>query len=147
MMSNKLYVEILILVMLFSLTRIIMQLITNFSWMIELRRRRKKKALQLFRTSSFVLRYIVSQLRERALSTDCQYISATIFDGLNNCKEKKSSNTLEKEKGLRQKKPSGFGVLKHELPWISHELFMNYFFKTTNRANLHEFFALTRIIM
>jgi hypothetical protein len=63
-----------------------------------------------------VLRYIVSHLRERALSTDCQYISATIFDGLNNCKEKKSSNILEEEKGLRQKKPSGFGVLKHELP-------------------------------
>jgi hypothetical protein len=31
-------------------------------------------------------------------------------------KKKKFSNTLEKEKGLRQKKPSGFGVLKHELP-------------------------------
>jgi hypothetical protein len=48
-----------------------------------------------------MLRYIVSHLPERALSSDCQYISATIFDGLNNCKEKKSS--LEEEKSLRQK--------------------------------------------
>ena len=39
-----------------------------------------------------MLRYIVSHLRERALSSDCQYISATIFDGLNNLKEKKASN-------------------------------------------------------
>ncbi len=38
-----------------------------------------------------MLRYIVSHLRERALSSDCQYTSATIFDGLNNLKEKKSS--------------------------------------------------------
>ena len=36
-----------------------------------------------------MLRYFVSHLRERALASDCQYISATIFDGLNNCKEKK----------------------------------------------------------
>ena len=48
-----------------------------------------------------MLRYIVSHLRERALSSDCQYTSATIFDGLNNLKEKKSS--LEEEKSLRQK--------------------------------------------
>ena len=38
-----------------------------------------------------MLRYIVSHLRERALSNDWQYISATIFDGLNNLKEKKTS--------------------------------------------------------
>ena len=39
-----------------------------------------------------MLRYIVSLLRERALSSDCHYISATIFDGLNNLIEKKVSN-------------------------------------------------------
>jgi hypothetical protein len=36
-----------------------------------------------------MLRYIVSHLRERALVSDCQYISATIFDGLNNLKREK----------------------------------------------------------
>ena len=48
-----------------------------------------------------MLRYIVSHLRERALSPDCQYISATIFDGLNNPKEKKTS--FGGRKRLRQK--------------------------------------------
>ena len=38
-----------------------------------------------------MLRYIVSQMRELALSSDRQYISATILDGLNNPKEKKAS--------------------------------------------------------
>ncbi len=33
-----------------------------------------------------MLHYIVSHLRERAFVSDCQYISATIFDGLNNLK-------------------------------------------------------------
>ena len=36
-----------------------------------------------------MLRYIVSHLRERALVSDCQYIPATIFDGLNNLKREK----------------------------------------------------------
>ena len=51
-----------------------------------------------------MLRYIVSRLREQALSSDCQYISATIFDGLNNLIEKKASNLLEAEKGLKPRK-------------------------------------------
>ena len=36
-----------------------------------------------------MLRYIISHLRERALVSDCQHISATIFDGLNNLKREK----------------------------------------------------------
>ena len=54
-----------------------------------------------------MLRYIVSHLREQALSSDRQYISATIFDGLNNPKEKKAS-LYEAEKRLRQKNKSHY---------------------------------------
>ena len=49
-----------------------------------------------------MLRYIVSHLRERALSTDCQYISATIFDGVNNIKRKRAP-ILGARKKLTQK--------------------------------------------
>ena len=55
-----------------------------------------------------MLRYIVSHLRERALVSDCQYISATIFDGLNNLKEKKSSFGGRK-KGKAHKKEDPLG--------------------------------------
>ena len=50
-----------------------------------------------------MLRYIVSHLRERALVSDCQYISATIFDGLNNLKREKVLFGGRK-KGKAQKK-------------------------------------------
>ncbi len=101
-----------------------------------------------------MLRYIVSHLRERALTNGWQYISATIFDGLNNLKEKKTP-IFGVEKRLRQKKPSGSRFFYHEfanlrivlLEWrkntnlttrigflfntnyhvIDHEFFMNYF--------------------
>jgi len=36
------------------------------------------------------LSYIVSHLRERTLTNDWRYIFATIYDGLNNIKEKKT---------------------------------------------------------
>ena len=42
-----------------------------------------------------MLRYIVSHLREQTLSSNWRYISATIYDGLNNRKEKKTPNLLE----------------------------------------------------
>ncbi len=54
-----------------------------------------------------MLRYIVSHLRERALSSDRQYISATIFDGLNNPKEKKAS-FMRQKKGKAQKNKSHY---------------------------------------
>ena len=50
-----------------------------------------------------MLRYIVSHLRERALVSDCQYISATIFDGLNNLKREKDS-IFGVEKAYKKKK-------------------------------------------
>ena len=63
----------------------------------------KKKALRLFRTASFMLRSIFSHLRERALSNDWQYISATIFDGLNNLKEKKTPIFWSRKKPTAEK--------------------------------------------
>lgn len=68
--------------------------------------RRWKKALRLFRTASFMLRYIVRHLRERALTNAWQYISATIFDGLNNLKEKKTPIFWSRKKPTAEK-PSG----------------------------------------
>ena len=55
-----------------------------------------------------MLRYIVSHLRERALVSDCQYISATIFDGLNNLKREKVLFRGRK-KGKAQKKEAPLG--------------------------------------
>ncbi len=67
----------------------------------------KKNFLRLFRTSSFMLRYIVSHLRERALVSDCQYISATIFDGLNNLKREKVLLWRKKKGQSPEKDPLG----------------------------------------
>ena len=50
-----------------------------------------------------MLCYIDSHLRKRALSSNWRYISAAIYDGLNNRKEKKSSNLWRKKKGCARK--------------------------------------------
>ena len=49
-----------------------------------------------------MLRYIVSYLREQAIASNWRYISATICDGLNNHKEKKTP-LVEKKKGCARK--------------------------------------------
>jgi hypothetical protein len=85
-----------------------------------------------------MLRYIVSHLRERALVSDCQYISATIFDGLNN---------LQREKVLfrGRKKPSAEKAIRVPGLFIKNLRIVYEGLmrkddgeKTTNRTNLHE---------
>ena len=63
----------------------------------------------MFRTTSFILSYIVSHLRERALRNDWRYILATIYDGQNNIKEKKTP-IFGVEKGKAQK-------IDHPIPY------------------------------
>ena len=75
-----------------------------------------------------MLLYIVSRLRERALPSDLRHISATIFDGLNNLKEKKTPILGVEEKGKARKRDIRilffFNTNYHV---IDHELFMNIF--------------------
>jgi len=54
-----------------------------------------------------MLCYIVSHLREQALSSDCLYISATICDGLNNPKKKSPPIFWRKKKGFGRKNAGG----------------------------------------
>jgi hypothetical protein len=57
------------------------------------------------------LSYIVSHLRERALTNDWRYILATIYDGQNNIKEKKTP-IFGVEKGKARKKTPSVPLLR-----------------------------------